>query len=84
MSIHEKQKAIHGPLYGCENEGCREEQTFWPEDLAWYDAGNTTDETYGYEIEWDAGWYCNNCAGDIKEKISPRGISLADFLESQS
>ena len=74
-----KRRAIHGPLYGCSDVNCREHYSWQPEHLTWHDAGVCKE----FYMEWDAGWYCPNCAelGYIDLAISPPGITLDKFLE---
>ena len=42
-------------LYGCEEQGCAEEESHFPEDL-WL----ITNPPKG----WDPGWYCEGCADE--------------------
>ena len=81
MSILEKKAAIHGPSYGCENDSCRDEQSFPARELFWVEAGESD-----HCEKWEEGWYCDYCAHSMLDNESypaRLGQSLADFLESQ-
>ena len=44
-------------LYGCQERGCAEEVSHFPEDL-WL----ISDPPNG----WDPGWYCDECIGEVR------------------
>ena len=69
-------------LYPCCQEGCREERTWPPDDLSWFDGQPEKRDANG-DIERfavKAGWYCGECASEIG--IEPDGPRLDEVLAS--
>ena len=69
-------------LYPCCQEGCREERTWPPDHLSWFDGLPEKRDANG-DIEHfavKAGWYCGECASEIG--IEPDGPRLDEVLAS--
>ena len=60
-------------LYGCEEQGCAEEESHFPEDL-WL----ITNAPKG----WDPGWYCEGCADEahFQNPDTQTGETLEHYL----
>ena len=60
-------------LYGCEEQGCAEEESHFPEDL-WL----ITNPPKG----WDPGWYCEGCADEahFQNPDTQTGETLEHYL----
>ena len=70
-------------LYPCSREGCREDRTWPPDDLTWFDGRPETLDDNG-DVEHfaaEAGWYCGECASELG--IDAEGPALDAVLKSR-
>ena len=70
-------------LYACWGAGCREEQTWPAEDLAWFTGREKGSDGDGLNAEAvDAGWYCPQCREQLE--IDGDGPPLSIVLTARA
>ena len=70
-------------LYGCWKEGCRQEHTWPPDDLAWFSGRDEETDGDGLVVHAvEAGWYCPQCCEELE--IECDGPSLPEVLAARA
>ena len=70
-------------LYACWGAGCRQEQTWPAEDLAWFSGREKGTDGDGLNVEAvEAGWYCPQCREHLE--IECDGPPLSAVLAARS
>ena len=70
-------------LYPCSREDCRQDRTWPPNDIVWFDGQDETLDKAG-DIDRSkvaAGWYCVECVAELE--IEPAGPRLDEALRAE-